>query len=61
MINKEYLGSNFDDFLEEEDLLADVESRAIKRVIALQVAESGLNLFLLFTRCFHNISVYENI
>ncbi len=38
MINKEYLGSNFDDFL-EEDLLADVESRAIKRVIALQVAE----------------------
>jgi len=39
MINKEYLGSNFDDFLEEEDLLADVESRAIKRVIAFRVAE----------------------
>ena len=39
MINKEYLGSNFDDFLEEEDLLADVESGAIKRVIAFRVAE----------------------
>ena len=39
MINKKYLGSNFDDFLEEEDLLADVESRAIKRVIAFRVAE----------------------
>ena len=38
MINKEYLGSNFDDFL-EEDLLADVESRVIKRVIAFRVAE----------------------
>lgn len=39
MIKKEYLGSNFDDFLEEEDLLADVESRAIKRVIAFRIAE----------------------
>lgn len=39
MINKDYIGSNFDDFLEEEDLLAEVESGAIKRVIAFRVAE----------------------
>ncbi len=35
----EYLGSNFDDFLTEEGLLAEVEAIAIKRVIAYQVAE----------------------
>jgi len=39
MINKDYIGSNFDDFLKEEDLLAEVESGAIKRVIAFRVAE----------------------
>lgn len=35
----EHLGSNFDDFLIEEGLLAEVEAVAIKRVIAYQVAE----------------------
>ena len=35
----EHLGSNFDDFLEEEGLLAEVEAVAIKRVIAYQIAE----------------------
>ena len=34
-----HIGSNFDDFLEEEGLLADVEAAAIKRVIAYQVEE----------------------
>jgi len=34
-----YIGSNFDDFLEEEGLLAETEAIAIKRVIACQVAE----------------------
>ncbi len=34
-----HIGSNFDDFLEEEGLLADVEATAIKRVIAYQVEE----------------------
>ena len=33
-----HVGSNFDDFLAEEGLLADVESVAIKRVVAFQVA-----------------------
>ena len=34
-----HIGSDFDDFLEEEDLLAETEAIAIKRVIAYQVAE----------------------
>ena len=33
------IGSSFDDFLEEEGLLAEAEAIAIKRVIAYQVAE----------------------
>ena len=32
-----HLGADFDDFLQEEGLLADVEAVAIKRVIAFQV------------------------
>ena len=31
------VGSNFDDFLKDEGLLADAEAAAIKRVIAFQV------------------------
>lgn len=38
-MNREHLGSNFDDFLEEEDLLAEVEATAIKRVIAFQIQQ----------------------
>ena len=34
-----HIGNNFDDFLEEEGLLAETESVAIKRVIAFQVAQ----------------------
>ena len=37
-MNKEHLGSDFDDFLEEEGLLAEVEAVAVKRVVAYQVA-----------------------
>jgi antitoxin HicB len=33
-------GSRFDDFLEEEGLLAEAEAVAIKRVLAWQVAEA---------------------
>jgi DNA-binding Xre family transcriptional regulator len=39
MMKVEYLGSNFDDFLVEEGLLAEGEVVAIKRVIAYQIAE----------------------
>ena len=35
----EHIGSSFDDFLEEEGLLAESESVAIKRVLAYQVAQ----------------------
>jgi antitoxin HicB len=34
----EYLGSDFDDFLAEEGLLAEAEAVAVKRVIAYQLA-----------------------
>lgn len=38
-MNKKYVGSNFDEFLEEEGLLAEVEAAAVKRVIAFQIAQ----------------------
>jgi ribosome-binding protein aMBF1 (putative translation factor) len=38
-MNNQYLGSNFDDFLAEEGLLAEVEATAIKRVIAYQIEQ----------------------
>ncbi len=34
-----HIGSDFDDFLEEEGLLAEVEATAFKRVIVYQVEE----------------------
>jgi antitoxin HicB len=38
MSNK-YIGSNFDDFLEQEGILAETEIAAVKRVIAFQVEQ----------------------
>jgi len=38
MKNK-HIGSDFDDFLEEEGLLAEVEATAVKRVIAFQIEQ----------------------
>jgi hypothetical protein len=40
MINEKHLGSDFDDFLEEEGLLEEVEAVAIKRVLAFQIARA---------------------
>jgi len=37
-MKKEHLGSDFDDFLREEDLLEGAEATAAKRVIAFQIA-----------------------
>lgn len=34
-----HIGSNFDDFLAEEGILAEVEAAAIKRVLAYQLAQ----------------------
>lgn len=34
-----YIGSNFDDFLEEEGVLAQAEAIAVKRVLAFQLEE----------------------
>jgi len=39
MMKEEYIGSDFDDFLEEEGVLADAEALAIKRVIAYQITQ----------------------
>lgn len=38
-MNKKHIGSNFDNFLKEEGLLADVKAVAVKRVIAFQIAK----------------------
>ena len=38
-MDKQHLGSNFDDFLAEEGLLEQVESIAIKRALAYQVEQ----------------------
>jgi antitoxin HicB len=34
-----HLGSDFDDFLKEDGILEEVEARALKRVLALQVQD----------------------
>jgi antitoxin HicB len=39
MKKNRHLGSDFDDFLEKEGLLADAEAVAIKRVVAFQIAQ----------------------
>lgn len=39
MKKNRHLGSNFDEFLRKEGVLADVEAVAIKRVVAFQVAQ----------------------
>lgn len=38
-MNQKYIGSDFDDFLAEEGLLAQTETIAVKRVIAIQIRE----------------------
>jgi predicted XRE-type DNA-binding protein len=39
-LNKNAIGSSFDDFLEEENILAESDSITIKRVIAFEVEKS---------------------
>ncbi len=38
-MNDQHIGSSFDDFLEEEGLLVQAESVAIKRVISYQISQ----------------------
>jgi hypothetical protein len=38
-MKKKHIGSDFDDFLREEDLLEAAEATAAKRVIAFQIAQ----------------------
>jgi len=37
-MDKNLIGSSFDDFLEEQGILAEVEEAAVKKVLALQIA-----------------------
>ncbi len=37
--NNKYIGGSFDDFLEEEGILQEVEAAAIKRVLAFQIEQ----------------------
>ena len=37
MKNNQHVGSSFDDFLQEEGLLAEAEATAVKRVLAHQI------------------------
>jgi DNA-binding Xre family transcriptional regulator len=38
-MNNRHIGSSFDEFLEEEGLLAEVEAVALKRVVAFQISQ----------------------
>ena len=38
-MNGRHIGSNFDDFLAQENLLAECEAGALKRVVTWQIAE----------------------
>lgn len=40
MIDSTHVGSSFDDFLEEEGILAEVSAIALKRVLAWQIAQA---------------------
>jgi len=40
MVDNKHLGSSFDDFLEEDGLLAETTVEAVKRVLAWQLAEA---------------------
>lgn len=39
-MKEQYIGSNFDDFLAEEGILAEAETVAVKRLIAFQIAQT---------------------
>jgi len=38
-MKKQHIGSNFDDFLREENLLDAAQATAVKRVMAFQIAQ----------------------
>ncbi len=39
MNESKHIGSNFDDFLQEEGLLAEAEATAVKRILAYQIEQ----------------------
>lgn len=63
--NVSHLGSTLDDFLSEEGLLEDVSARAIKRVIAWQLAEAmkaqGLTKTAMATRMHSSRSMLDRL
>lgn len=55
-MNEKHIGSDFDDFLQEEGLLAETEAIAIKRVIAFQVTQLMLEQNLSKTEMSHRMN-----
>ncbi|MBN2685629.1 MAG: XRE family transcriptional regulator [Pontiellaceae bacterium] len=45
-MKKKHVGSSFDDFLNEEGISAEVEAKAIKRVLAFQIEQERISLQL---------------
>lgn len=54
-MNEKHIGSDFDDFLQEEGILAETEAIAIKRVIAFQVTQLMLEQNLSKTEMSHRM------
>ena len=42
-INESHVGSSFEDFLDEEDILGEVSAVALKRVLAWEVQQAMIN------------------
>ena len=55
-MNRNHIGSDFDDFLQEEGILAETEAVAIKRVIAFQVTKLMLEQNLSKTEMSHRMN-----
>jgi antitoxin HicB len=51
-INAEYVGQDFDDFLQQEGLAADVEALAIKKVVVALLEKAGMTQAQLAERLF---------
>jgi antitoxin HicB len=49
-INGNYVGQDFDQFLAEEGIAAEVEARAIKKVVVAMLKKTGLTQIELATR-----------
>ena len=58
-MNKEYIGSSFDDFLEEENIAVEVKNEAIKRLISYKLLDEmkkqNINKTEMAKKCLHPV------